>query len=95
MEHMTPLMIEYLLGAVDMVGESTEEKVDAAALREKTRSSLKAERDAWYDLERLGYISSRGADVGWGPGRFRITEAGLRAAAEAREHGWTWPPTVY
>jgi hypothetical protein len=91
---MTPLMIEYLLAAIHTVGESTEQQVDAVVLREKVGYSLAEDRDAQRGLEHRGYITTKGAD-GVPKGFFWITEAGLRAAAEEREHGWSWPPTHF
>ncbi len=94
MAGMTSLMTEYLLAAIYVVGESTEQQVDTIALRQRTGYSLAEERDAQRGLEYRGYITTKGA--GEMPiGFFWITEAGLRAAAEEREHGWSWPPTHF
>ena len=94
MPGMTSLMIEYLLAAIHMVGESTDQQVDASALRQRTGYSLAEERDAQRGLEYRGYITTKGAG-GVPIGFFWITEAGLRAAAEERGHGCSWPPTHF
>ncbi len=94
MRGMTPLMIEYLLAAIDTVGQNTQQQVDAVELRGKTGYSLAEDRDAQRGLEHRGYITTKGA--GSTPiGFFWITEAGLRATAEGRKHGWSWPPTHF
>ena len=94
MRGLTPLMIEYLLAAIDTVGQNTEQQVDAVELRGKTGYSLAEDRDAQRGLEHRGYITTKGA--GSTPiGFFWITEPGLRVAAEARKHGWSWPPTHF
>ena len=94
MRGMTPLMIEYLLAAIDTVGQNTEQQVDAVEFRGKTGYSLAEDRDAQRGLEYRGYITTKGAG-GIPKGFFWITEAGLQAAAEEREHGWSWPPTHF
>ena len=94
MSHITPLMIEYLLAAIDTVGEDIERQVDAVALRAKTGYSLAEDRDAQRGLEYRGCITTKGA--GGSPiGFFWVTEAGLRVATEERKHGWSWPPTHF
>ncbi len=51
MPHMTQLMIEYLLAAIDTVGEDIERKVDAVALPAESGYSLAEDRDAQRGLE--------------------------------------------
>ena len=91
MPHMTQLMYEYPLAAIETVDEDIERKVDAVALRAKTGYPLAEGRDAQRGLEYRGYITTKGA--GSSPTNFFwVTEAGLRVATEERKHGWSWPP---
>lgn len=85
--------VEYLLAACALVGDSTEQQVDATHLRREADKYLAhgEERAAQKVLAHRGYITTKGA--GKPPvGFFWITDKGLEVAEEARKHGWAWPP---
>lgn len=82
---MTPIMIEYLLSAVEM-SSGPRRRVDAISLREKLNFSLREDRDAQRGLEHRALITHRNPTNNKETKRvFWITEAGMRAYEEEHE----------